>query len=183
MRHQKQDLSCLAPTALPIKSFLKAASALIGMLQQQPQGTWTSVLWADPWHISASSIETAAGNCLPARRNGSHTETWVQTEVLQHQLRNPEKKNIPPSVSLLVHLKHRAPCLKAYLHLLVNTNLFIPKKNHAVEATHTTDPSPVYLGSKRLNLFFRSTDKFRSSSFPSRFSCLYNKQILLLALK
>lgn len=39
--------------------------------QQQPQGTATSLLWADPWHISASPMETAAGNCLVARRNGS----------------------------------------------------------------------------------------------------------------
>lgn len=53
----------------------------------------TSLLWADPWHISASSIETAAGNCVLARRNGSCTETWVQSEGLQHQLRNPEKKS------------------------------------------------------------------------------------------
>lgn len=66
----------------------------------------TSLLWADPWHISASSIETAAGNCLLARRNGSHTETQVQNKGLQHQLRNPEKNpSTLPFVSLLVHSK------------------------------------------------------------------------------
>lgn len=87
-----------------LNNSLKLQELLLTCYSRSLRALVTSLLWADPWHISASSTGTAAGNCLLGRRNGSHTETWVQNEELQHQFRNPEKNpNILPSVSLLVH--------------------------------------------------------------------------------
>lgn len=89
-----------------LNNSLKLQELLLTCYSRSLRALVTSLLWADPWHISASSTGTGAGNCLLARRNGSHTQTWVQNKGLQHQFRNPEKNpNILPSVSLLVHSK------------------------------------------------------------------------------
>lgn len=78
MQHQKQDLSCLAPTAFVVKSFLEDASALTQTLHWQPKGI--NQMWLHSYRLIPDrprhlhlSLEAAVGYCLIVMRNSEPT--------------------------------------------------------------------------------------------------------------
>lgn len=98
----------------------------------------TPLLWADPWHISASSMETAAGNCLQPGEMGHGQKQECTVRGCNTRKKTPTFYPLSSCLFIAKSETQSSIHLKAYLHflermLLVNTNLFLPKKNHTVK--------------------------------------------------
>lgn len=164
-----------APMECDIRNRIWAAWHLLHFQLNQSQGLqvlWltcqssslralvTPLLWADPWHISASSMETAAGNCLQPGETG-HGQKQECT-VRGCNTRKKPPTFYPLSSCLSIAKSETQRSLPQSLSALSGKDaackyqsLLAQEKPHC-RRQHTMDPSPVYLGSKKLNLFCKS---------------------------